>query len=41
MIVRVLRKTEAGAPHARLLVLDGTSGQNAHAQVEMFTEIAP
>jgi fused signal recognition particle receptor len=40
-IVRVLGKAGAGAPHATLLVLDGTSGQNAHAQVEMFTEVAP
>lgn len=40
-IVRVLDKAGAGAPHATLLVLDGTSGQNAHAQVEMFGQVAP
>lgn len=40
-IVRVLQKHDASAPHACLLVLDGTAGQNAHAQVEMFKEVAP
>lgn len=39
-ITRVLKKLDEGAPHATLLVLDGTSGQNAHAQVEVFREIA-
>jgi len=38
-IVRVLRKQEAAAPHAVLLVLDATTGQNAHAQVEAFREL--
>ncbi len=39
-IVRVLKKLDPSAPHATLLVLDATVGQNAHAQVETFREIA-
>jgi fused signal recognition particle receptor len=35
-IVRVLRKVDPAAPHAVLLVLDATVGQNAHAQAEIF-----
>jgi len=35
-IGRVLRKVDDSAPHAVLLVLDATVGQNAHAQVETF-----
>jgi fused signal recognition particle receptor len=35
-IVRVLKKIDAEAPHAVLLVLDATVGQNAHAQAETF-----
>jgi fused signal recognition particle receptor len=38
-IVRVLRKVDAAAPHAVLLVLDATVGQNAHAQAEIFREM--
>jgi len=37
-IVRVLKKQDATAPHASLLVLDATTGQNAHRQVEIFQE---
>ena len=37
-IVRVVRKLDGGAPHACVLVLDATTGQNAHAQVEVFRE---
>ncbi|MBV9570374.1 MAG: signal recognition particle-docking protein FtsY [Alphaproteobacteria bacterium] len=40
-IVRVLRKLDAGAPHAVLLVLDATTGQNATSQVEAFKAIVP
>ena len=40
-IVRVIRKLDAGAPHSCLLVLDATTGQNAHAQVETFRTMAP
>ena len=40
-IVRVIRKLDAGAPHSCLLVLDATTGQNAHAQVETFKTMAP
>jgi len=39
-MVRVIRKVVAGAPHAVLLVLDATVGQNALNQVEMFGKIA-
>jgi len=35
-IVRVINKIDDTAPHATLLVLDATVGQNAHAQVEAF-----
>jgi fused signal recognition particle receptor len=38
-IVRVLKKIDASAPHAVLLVLDATVGQNAHAQAEIFRAI--
>ena len=37
-IVRVIGKLDDTAPHARVLVLDATTGQNAHAQVEVFRE---
>lgn len=35
-IIRVLKKHDPAIPHATLLVLDATTGQNAHAQVETF-----
>jgi fused signal recognition particle receptor len=35
-VVRVIKKLEPDAPHACLLVLDATIGQNALAQVETF-----
>ena len=35
-IVRVVGKLDGTAPHACVLVLDATTGQNAHAQVEVF-----
>jgi fused signal recognition particle receptor len=38
-IVRVLKKVDAEAPHAVLLVLDATVGQNAHAQAETFRDM--
>jgi len=38
-IIRVLRKLDPDAPHDVLLVLDATTGQNAHAQVETFKEL--
>ena len=38
-IVRVLSKRDPDAPHQTLLVLDATTGQNAHAQVEAFREM--
>jgi fused signal recognition particle receptor len=39
-MVRVMRKVETAAPHAVLLVLDATVGQNALNQVEIFGKIA-
>lgn len=39
-IVRVVRKLDPEAPHATLLVLDATTGQNAVNQVEIFSKIA-
>jgi fused signal recognition particle receptor len=39
-IVRVMRKVDVSAPHAVLLVLDATVGQNALSQVEVFRRIA-
>ncbi len=35
-IGRVLKKLDPVAPHSTLLVLDATTGQNAHAQIEVF-----
>jgi signal recognition particle GTPase len=37
-VQRVMRKVDESAPHAVLLVLDATVGQNAHSQVETFLE---
>ncbi len=37
-VYRALKKQNPGAPHAVLLVLDATTGQNAHAQVKIFKE---
>ena len=39
-IVRVMKKVDPAAPHAVLLVLDATVGQNALSQVEVFRDIA-
>ncbi|MGE0523829.1 MAG: signal recognition particle-docking protein FtsY [Variibacter sp.] len=39
-IVRVMKKREPTAPHAVLLVLDATVGQNALSQVESFGKTA-
>jgi len=38
---RVLKKLNANAPHETILVLDGTSGQNAVIQAENFTKTVP
>jgi len=38
-IVRVLKKVDPRAPHSVLLVLDATTGQNAHSQAEIFREM--
>jgi fused signal recognition particle receptor len=39
-VVRVIKKIDASAPHAVLLVLDATVGQNALSQVEAFHRTA-
>ncbi|GLK73124.1 signal recognition particle-docking protein FtsY [Ancylobacter dichloromethanicus] len=39
-IVRVIKKQDASAPHAVVLTLDATVGQNALQQVEVFTRVA-
>ncbi len=39
-VVRVIRKADESAPHAVLLVLDATVGQNALSQVEAFHKTA-
>lgn len=40
-VVRVIRKLDPASPHSCLLVLDATTGQNAHAQVETFKNMSP
>ena len=39
-VIRVMRKLDPEAPHATLLVLDATTGQNALNQVEIFGKTA-
>ena len=39
-VVRVMRKVDPEAPHASLLVIDATVGQNAMSQVEIFGRVA-
>ena len=39
-VVRVIKKVDASAPHAVMLVLDATVGQNALSQVEAFQRTA-
>lgn len=39
-VVRVMKKVDAEAPHAVLLVLDATVGQNALSQVDAFSKTA-
>jgi fused signal recognition particle receptor len=39
-IIRVMQKVDPTAPHAVLLVLDATVGQNAISQVEAFGKVA-
>ncbi|WP_424628946.1 signal recognition particle-docking protein FtsY [Bradyrhizobium sp. SYSU BS000235] len=39
-VVRVIKKVDASAPHAVLLVLDATVGQNALSQVDAFHKTA-
>lgn len=39
-IARVIKKVDPEAPHDTVLVLDATTGQNAHAQVETFQSMA-
>ncbi len=37
-IERVIQKIDPSAPHTCLLVLDATTGQNAHSQVDIFSQ---
>jgi fused signal recognition particle receptor len=37
--VRVVKRLDPEAPHATILTLDATTGQNAHAQVEAFRDM--
>lgn len=39
-VIRVIKKVEPEAPHATLLTLDATTGQNAMKQVEIFGQRA-
>lgn len=39
-IIRVIKKIDETAPHHCLLVIDGTTGQNAATQVEQFKSLA-
>lgn len=39
-IIRVVKKRQPDAPHAVLLVLDATTGQNALAQADIFSRVA-
>jgi len=38
-IIRVLKKIDETAPHDCFLVLDATTGQNAHSQVQTFRDL--
>ena len=38
-ISRVIKKIDENAPHETVLVLDATTGQNAHSQVQAFKEM--
>ena len=38
-VVRAITKVDPTAPHATLLVLDATVGQNAHQQVDVFKQM--
>lgn len=39
-VIRVIKKRDETAPHATLLVLDATTGQNAVNQVDIFAKMA-
>ena len=38
-VIRVIKKQDESAPHAIVLVLDSTTGQNAHSQVQNFKDV--
>lgn len=38
-MIRVIKKQDESAPHAVVLVLDSTTGQNAHSQVQNFKDV--
>tara|TARA_A100001011_G_C14290717_1_gene836064 strand:+ start:1059 stop:2264 length:1206 start_codon:yes stop_codon:yes gene_type:complete len=39
-IIKVIKKQDPTAPHNSIIVLDATSGQNVHSQVEIFLQSA-
>jgi fused signal recognition particle receptor len=39
-VIRVIKKVDSTAPHAVILTLDATTGQNALSQVEIFRQVA-
>lgn len=39
-IIKVIKKIDQTAPHNSVIVLDATTGQNAHSQVKTFNQIA-
>jgi fused signal recognition particle receptor len=38
-MIRVIKKKDESAPHAVVLVLDSTTGQNAHSQIQNFKDV--
>jgi fused signal recognition particle receptor len=40
-IVRICDKAKSGAPHRKILILDGTQGNSAINQAKAFNEIVP
>lgn len=40
-IIRVMKKSDAAAPHEIMLTLDAATGQNAISQAKLFSDVAP
>lgn len=38
-VTRVIKKLDADAPHSVIQILDATTGQNAHSQINVFSEM--